>query len=256
MFKRLMALIRGFFGSFIGALEKDNPEALIENEKENLRNLLSKYNENLARSAAFVERLKRTVKTDEAKEKELSAKIKANVSVGNTQVAGQLAMQYQDLKQRLNDNRQQLEMAEANYRKLEATRDSSLKDAEMKLMKLQDKLSKTQMLEAQAEFQETAKGMLTGFGSNGDSLNRLSGMIDERHDLAAGRVRVSGGESMLEDNSGLVKQAEMDALGNAALAEFMAMNDMAGANPAPILPDSVESIPENAQRNMGPMMRE
>ena len=71
MFKRLMALIRGFFGSFIGALEKDNPEALIENEKENLRNLLSKYNENLARSAAFVERLKRTVKTDEAKEKEL-----------------------------------------------------------------------------------------------------------------------------------------------------------------------------------------
>ena len=132
-----MALVRGFFGSFIGALEKDNPEALIENEKENLRNLLSKYNENLARSAAFVERLRRTVKADETKEKELSAKIKANVSVGNTQVAGQLAMQYQELKQRLNDNRQQLEMAEANYRKLEATRDSSLKDAEMKLMKLQ-----------------------------------------------------------------------------------------------------------------------
>ena len=121
-------------------------------------------------------------------------------------------MQYQELKQRLNDNRQQLEMAEANYRKLEATRDSSLKEAETKLMRLQDKLSKTQMLEAQAEFQETAKGMLTGFGSNGDSLNRLSGLIDERHDLAAGRVRVSGGDNLLEDNSGLVKQADSSSL--------------------------------------------
>ena len=33
MFKRLMNLVRGFFGLFISGLEKDNPEALIEAEK-------------------------------------------------------------------------------------------------------------------------------------------------------------------------------------------------------------------------------
>ena len=242
-------LIRTFYK------EKDNPEALIEAEKENLRSQIGKYNENLANSAAFVERLKRMVKNDQAKEKELSAKIKANVSVGNNQVAGQLAIQYQELKQRLAENMQQLETAEANYRKLEATRDTSVKEAEQKLIRLQNKLSETQMLEAQAELQETAKSMITSLGSNGDSLNRVSALIEERHDKAAGRVRVAGG-NVLEDNSALVKQAEMDALGNAALAEFMSMNDMEAGNSAPILPDSVEAIPDAAHRNMGPMMRE
>ena len=46
----------------------------------------------------------------------------------------------------------------------------------------------------------------------------------------------------------------MEALGDAALAEFMAMNDSESATP--ILPESVETNTEQAQRNMGPMMRE
>lgn len=255
MFKRLMNMIRGFFSLFISGLEKDNPEALIEAEKENLRNQIGKFNENLANAAAFVERLKRTTKQDQIKEKELSAKIKANVSVGNNQVAGQLALQYQDLKARLNDNLQQLEMAEANYKKLESTRDASVREAEKKLMKLQNKLSEAQMYEAQAELQEMASGMITSIGAGGDNLDRVSAMIEERRDKAAGRARVAGG-NILEDNSGLVKQAEMDALGNAALAEFMTMNDMAGGAAEPILPDSVEAAPDGAQRNMGPMTRE
>lgn len=255
MFKRLMNLIRGFFSKIIGGLEADNPEVLIEAEKENLRNLIGKYNENLARAAGFVERLKRTLKADETKAKELAAKIKANYSVGNTQVAGQLAIQHQELKARIVENTQQLEMAETNYRKLESTRDTSIKEAEQKLSRLQNKLSEAQMLEAQAELQETAKGMVTTLGSGADSLNRVTAMIDERHDKAAGRVRVASG-GMLDDTSSVVKQAEMDALGNAALAEFLSMNDMEGSNPAPILPENVETIPEANHRNMGPMMRE
>ena len=46
-----------------------------------------------------------------------------------------------------------------------------------------------------------------------------------------------------------------DGSGNAALAEFMAMND-SGAQATPILPESVEVVPDGQQRNMGPMMRE
>src|SRR5688572_4550336 len=37
MFKRLGNLIRGFFGLAVTNLEKQNPEALLEVEKENLR---------------------------------------------------------------------------------------------------------------------------------------------------------------------------------------------------------------------------
>ena len=253
MFKRLMQWIRGFFGLFIKGLEQDKPEYLIEAQKENLRNQVQKYNENLANAAAFVERLKRITKSDQLKEQELSAKIKANLSVGNNQVAGQLALQYKELKARMTENAQQLEMAENNYTKLERTRDTAIREAENKLMKLQNKLSEAQMYEAQASLQEMAKGMTNSIG-NDMNFDHVTEAIEERRDKALGRARVAGG-GMLEDNSGLVKQAEMDALGNAALAEFMAMNDSQSAA-TPILPESVEVVPDNAQRNMGPMMRE
>ncbi len=251
MFKRLMSWIRGFFGLFIKGLEQDKPEYLIEAQKENLRNQVQKYNENLANAAAFVERLKRITKSDQQKEQELAAKIKANLSVGNNQVAGQLALQYKELKARMTENAQQLEMAEANYNKLERTRDTAIREAENKLMKLQNKLSEAQMYEAQASLQEMAKGMTNSIG-NDMNFDHVTEAIEERRDKALGRARVAGG-GLLEDNSGLVKQAEMDALGNAALAEFMAMNDSQPA--APILPESVEVVPDG-QRNMGPMMRE
>jgi len=253
MFKRLMNWIRGFFGLFIKGLEQDKPEYLIEAQKENLRTQVQKYNENLANAAAFVERLKRITKADQQKEQELSTKIKANLSVGNNQVAGQLALQYKELKARMTENAQQLEMAENNYTKLERTRDTAIREAENKLMKLQNKLSEAQMYEAQASLQEMAKGMTTSIG-NDMNFDHVTEAIEERRDKALGRARVAGG-GMLEDNSGLVKQAEMDALGNAALAEFMAMND-SGAQATPILPESVEVVPDGQQRNMGPMMRE
>ena len=248
-----MTWIRGFFGLFIKGLEQDKPEYLIEAQKENLRNQVQKYNENLANAAAFVERLRRITKADQQKEQELSAKIKANLSVGNNQVAGQLAIQYKELKSRMTENAQQLEMAENNYTKLERTRDTAIREAENKLMKLQNKLSEAQMYEAQASLQEMAKGMTNSIG-NDMNFDHVTEAIEERRDKALGRARVAGG-GMLEDNSGLVKQAEMDALGNAALAEFMAMNDSQSAA-TPILPESVEVVPDNAQRNMGPMMRE
>jgi hypothetical protein len=37
MLQRIVNLIRGFLGLFVSGLEKTNPEALLEVEKENLR---------------------------------------------------------------------------------------------------------------------------------------------------------------------------------------------------------------------------
>ena len=59
MFQRLKTLVRGFLSLFISGLEKANPRALIEAEKENLRQQISRFNDNLANHAGFVERLMR-----------------------------------------------------------------------------------------------------------------------------------------------------------------------------------------------------
>ena len=57
MFKRLANVIKGFFGLFVSGLEKKNPKALLEVEKENLRKQIAKYNQGLAAHAGLVEKL-------------------------------------------------------------------------------------------------------------------------------------------------------------------------------------------------------
>ncbi|GAB4279006.1 MAG: hypothetical protein Kow0029_22610 [Candidatus Rifleibacteriota bacterium] len=248
MFKRLMNIIRGFFGLFIKGLESSNPEALIEAEKENLRNQISRFNENLANHAAFTERLMRQIKTLSAKEKELTAKITANIKAGNKRVAGQLALQLQTVKSQLEENQQQLEIAEKTFKDLERSRDIAIREAQTKIEKLQALVSETEMLEAQAELQEMAKGMISGIGGSGDTINRVTELLHERRDKAAGKARVAAGSY---DNTELImKESEQDALGEAALAEFMAMSGMDNTT---VTPEDVETVEPIPQRGMGPM---
>ncbi len=253
MFKRLMNLIRGFFSLFIKGLESTNPEALIEAEKENLRTQISRFNESLAQHAAFTERLMRQVKTLSAKDKELTAKITANLKAGNNKVAGQLALQLQTVKQQLEENQSQLEIAEKTFKDLEKSRDVAVREAQMKIEKLQNLVSETQMHEAQAELQEMAKGMISGIGSGGDTINRVTELLEERRDKAVGRSRVAAGSY---DNSQVtMKESEMEALGDAALAEFAAMNGIAMPGAGQPLAETDTPTEDVPQRGMGPMQK-
>src|SRR4028119_385887 len=108
MFKRISNLIRGFLGLFISGMEKQNPEALLEVEKENLRIQISRYNQGLASHAALCERLMTQVKKLEAEERELRAKASANLKAGNREVAGQYALRLQSISSQLAENRKQL----------------------------------------------------------------------------------------------------------------------------------------------------
>ncbi|HUL76369.1 MAG TPA: hypothetical protein VL691_03820, partial [Vicinamibacteria bacterium] len=93
MFSRIANLFRGFLSLFISGLERQNPKALIEAEKENLRKQIARFNENLANHAGFCERLLRQVKNLETQERDLAAKAAANLKVGNRNAAGQYALQ-------------------------------------------------------------------------------------------------------------------------------------------------------------------
>ncbi len=78
MFKRIANLFKGFLGLFVSGLEKANPEALLEVEKENLRKQIANYNQGLASHAGLCERLMSQVKKLETEERELHAKAAAH----------------------------------------------------------------------------------------------------------------------------------------------------------------------------------
>jgi phage shock protein A len=218
MLKRLANLFKGFFGLFISNVERQNPQALIEVEKENLRAQIARFNDNLATHAGFIERLMRQIRNLEQKEKELTAKTAAHIKAGNRAVAGQIALELQTVKEQLEENRQQIVAAEDTFKKLVKSRDVAVQEARAKIEKLSRLITETEMMEAQAELQEMATGMISSVGGSGDTLNRVEGYLNERRDKAAGKARVAA--SSIDTKDVELKEAEQAALSEQALREF------------------------------------
>lgn len=218
MFRRIGNLFRGFFGLFVSGLEKQNPEALLEVEQENLRKQVGKFNVGLASHAGLVERLIGQVRKLEADETELRAKTAANLKLGNRQVAGQYAIRLKTVERELTENRKQLEQAETTYQELVRARDVALNIARAKIETLKSGLSDLKMKRAMAEITELASGMVTQLGGSGDTLNRLEAMVSEERYKAAGRVRVA--VDSLDTSDVHIREAEQNALAEQALAEF------------------------------------
>ena len=75
MYRRIANLIKGFLSLFISGLEMQNPEAVLEAEKENLREQIGKYNQGLASHAGLCERLMSQVRKLENEQKRLKGEI-------------------------------------------------------------------------------------------------------------------------------------------------------------------------------------
>jgi phage shock protein A len=253
MFQRLANLIRGFFGLFISGLEKQNPEALLEVETENLRKQIAQYNQGLASHAGLCERLMSQVKKLELEERDLRAKTSANLRAGNRTAAAQYALRLQTVSRELEENRKQLEQAETTYKDLLKARDVAVSSARAKIESLRSSLSDLKMKRAMAELTEMASGMISTIGGSGDTLDRLQGMVEEERNKAAGRARVA--RDSLDMSGVQLKEAEQNALADQALADFAAKEGIAldpatSSGPAPAAADApVKTMGPQTEKN-------
>ena len=220
MFRRLSNLIRGFFGLFISGLERQNPEALLEVEQENLRRQIGQYNQGLASHAGLCERLISQVRQLEAEQRDLRAKTGANLRAGNRDSAAQYALRLQTVERELDENRAQLEQAEKTYKDLVKARDVAISAARTKIESLKSGINDLKMKRALAELTEMASGMITSIGSSGETLDRLHNIVEEERSKAAGRARVA--RDTMDTSGVMVKEAEQKALADQALADFAA----------------------------------
>src|SRR6516165_2685816 len=220
MLERIANLFRGFLGLFISGLEKRNPEALLELERENLREQISKYNQGLASHAALCERLMTQVRKLESDERDLRAKTAANLKAGNQDAAGQYALRLQTVTRELGENRTQLQQAEETYKNLVKARDVAVNAAKAKIEALKQGLDDLKVKRALAELTEMASGMVSEIGSSGDTLDRLHTMVEEERTQAAGRARVARDSMNMAEVD--VKDNEQKALAAQALADFAA----------------------------------
>lgn len=252
MFKRLGNLIKGFFGLFVGGLEKRNPEALLEVEKENLRKNIVQFNQGLAAHAGLCERLMVQVKKQETESAELRAKTSAHLKAGNKKMAGQLAMRLQSVRTELDENTLQLEEAEKTYRELMNARDVSIKEARGKIEELRRGIDDMKVQSAMAELNEMAAGMVNEIGGSGDTLNRLQEMVQEEQSKARGRNRVA--KDSIDTTEIAQLEVEQSALEDQALADFAAKEglSMEGDGGSDEGGSSESPTEESGGKSMGP----
>lgn len=225
MFRRLSNIIRGFLGLFISGIEKRNPEALLEVEKENLRRQIANYNDGLAAHAGLCERLMTQIRKLDQEERELRAKTTANLRAGNREAAANYALRLQTVQRELTENRTQLVQAETTYKELIKARDVSVKAAQSKIESLKTSLDDLKIKRATAELTEMASGMISTIGGSGDTLDRLHKMVEEEREKASGRARIA--RDSLNTSDFVIKEGEQKALADQALADFAAKEGIA-----------------------------
>jgi phage shock protein A len=240
MFSRVANLIKGFFSLFVSGVERRNPEALLELEQENLRKQVASFNQGLATHAGLCERLMGQVRKLEAEQKDQRAKTAAHLRAGNKSAAGQYALRLQAVEAQLEENRKQLEQAEATYKNLIKARDVAVQTARSKIESLRGAINDMRMNQAMAEIHEMASGMISSIGGAGDTLNRLEGMVEEERTKAAGRARIA--KDSIDMSQVDIKETEMNALADQALADFAAREGIS-------LPGEAAAAPE--PRTMG-----
>jgi phage shock protein A len=248
MLGRIANLLKAFLNVFIGSVERQNPEALLELEKENLRKQIGNFNQGLASHAGLAERLMGQVRKLEADERDLRAKAAAHLKAGNRQAAGQYALRLQTVERELGENRRQLEQAEETYKNMIKARDVAVANARAKIEGMRGAIADMRMNRAMAEMHEMAAGMIGEIGGSGDTLNRLHEMVEDERQKAAGRARVAkDAVDMTEVN---LKEAEMSALADQALADFAAREGLAlePSQPTAAAPRTMGSAPE-AEKN-------
>jgi phage shock protein A len=241
MFNRIANLFRGFLSLFVSSIERRNPEALLELERENLREQIASFNQGLATHAGMCERLMGQVRKLESEQKELRAKTAAHLRAGNKSAAGQYALRLQSVDGQLEENRKQLEQAEATYKNLVKARDVAVQTAQAKIESLRGAINDMRMKQAMAEIHEMASGMISSIGGAGDTLNRVHEMVEEERTKAAGRARMA--KDSIDMTGVEVKEAELTALADQALADFAAREGIS-------LPDAPAAAPA-APRAMG-----
>ena len=225
MFRRISNLFRGFLSLFVSGLERQNPEALLEVEKEHLRAQIAQYNQGLASHAGMCERLMTQVRKLETDQRDLRARTTANLRAGNRQVAGELALRLQTVERELDENRKQLEQAENTYKELVRARDVAVNTARSKIESLKSSIDDMKMKRALAEVTEMASGMVSQIGGAGETLDRLHEMVEEEREKASGRLRVA--RDSMDTTAVHLKESEQAALADQALADFAAKEGIA-----------------------------
>lgn len=217
LFARMGRLVKGFFSMFVSSTEDANPKALLALEIDKYNKTIADYNTNLGKSRGLAYRLEMQVKSDQAKLNQVKASMIAANSAGLADRAGQYALQVKELTASVAENTAQFAHSEEQHALQTRQRDAFVKEAKARIERVKGKISKTEMLESQAELAKMVSVQV--FDTTGGGLSSIEESLDARSANAMGTTRVA--TDAIQQSTWLTTESEQKALEQQALAEML-----------------------------------
>jgi phage shock protein A len=213
-------LWRAVVGSGLTEIEANNAEAMLDYERETLRQQVAKYNQGLAGHAGLCHRIKAEIAGLEKERERLEPRIQARLRAGDREAAARQALRLEGIEEQRTRYAKELDEAEATYRELVRAREQAIAGARTRIDQLKRSIDECKLAEALAELTELASGLEGSLGLSDGTLERVKERLDERRHYAAGRVRVA--RESIDTDELRAREAERAALAAQALERFEA----------------------------------
>src|SRR5437763_6040154 len=191
MFRRLSRVFRSFIGFFISVAE--NPELILEQNIRDMNDQVPRMNESIAMVKANVTLLEKEETKYKSELSELTSKVKAAIQGGRDDIAGQFAVQLEQLRGALARTQGQLQTARAAFDKALAVKTAFLREKERKTQEAMGAIRDYRRSQWQKKVADVMEQFdVAGISQTHDEMVRkvqeMTAVNEARMDMAMGNV--------------------------------------------------------------------
>jgi len=221
LFRRLGALIRGFFGLFVGGLEERNPDVLFEDIKNQIEKARKEAEQQIIEIQTNAELIKIEMKNAERNLATVRARIEAAQKQGDKDALIELLMQEEEFQNTYETHKATYDNAMAEVAKIRE--DYKVFESEMTA-----KLNEIRTLKSQAKMatlRENINSINAKYTSKSSRVGSLNESLERARDIVNRKTaRANAIESLNDDNMDMkLKRLDMNSARERARARAEAM---------------------------------
>jgi len=241
LFARLGRVIRGFFGLFVSRVEEKNPQAMLEDLKNQLNEARVRYNTTTANIIAREKVAAAKVKNAQKELDECRRMIQEAKRQNNREMALQLLIQEETLMATL-------ETTQQAYEAIKAEADNARREFENFQNEMYQKMSQIQQLKTQADLAELKKEMnnLRSNFATEDGAGKISEGLKQAEEIIQTRLAKEEAIAELGKNSVEAQMRDLRASAARRRAEER-LAALFGDEPAPDAEESGAAASEKSQ---------
>lgn len=231
---KIATAVRAFFNKIANALWESDPHAILQLEVDQATQQIQVARQGLERYRGLVERVSMQVASEKQNAQRLEGQIRAHLQAGNREMAGQLAVQLQQVKNELVNNEQQLVMHTEAYNNNLLKLQQGQKDIVALRQKAQKLKADLEMAKAEAEIARVAEAVAESAIPNfSTKIGQATELMQEQIARHRGEARVAADMSARGVEDIKAQQAAEAAMGENLLKQFEVEMGLVNAESAP-----------------------